>query len=407
MIKAVLLDLDDTLITTRIETFFPTYLQELGKYLSHLAPPDQFVERLMVAFYKTLNAYEPSRPLYERLIERFAVDGGFAPAELESQFAAFYDERYGVLRPFIQPRPESHRLLKELFGNGLKVAVATNPGLPITAIQQRMAWGDIEASDYPFALITSLEEMHFGKPSAEYYAEIALRLDVEPGEAIMVGDSWEDDIVGAAEGGLHTYWVTESSANPPDPSVPLDDCGPFAQFVRAVEAGWLGRIGCEDSGRSALMSRLAAYPAALDALRRPHPREVLECCPGLDEWSARDIVCHLRDYELDARERQRRILDESDPFLSANLAPWAAGAGYQDVPFGEALGEFVRRRAETLAWLRTVPGEDWARSARDAIFGPTTFLEMVGFLTEHDRTHLHQMHDAIEFALSVCASDEV
>ena len=405
MIKAVLLDLDDTLIATRIDTFFPLYLRELGEYSSRFAPPEEFIERLMGAFYKTIRAYEPSDPLYPRLMRHLTSAFGIDEAALDLHFDAFYGERYGALRGNIQPRAGSLRLLDLLFERGIQVVVATNPGLPYAAISQRMAWGGIPPERYNFALITSLEEMHFGKPYAEYYAEIAARLDVEPGEALMVGDDWGNDIVGAAEAGLHTYWVTPGNAQPPLGDVPLDGCGTYEQFIDAVDAGWLDTLICEDSGRTALIHRLAAYPAAVDAVRRPHPRAVLECCPGEAEWSSRDVVCHLCEHEREERTRLQRILTESNPFLSANASSQAAGGRYQDMAFEEAFKSWVEHRADTLAWLRSIPAEDWVRPARDAIFGPTYFQEMVGFMAEHDRTHLHQMQDAIAYALTACEGE--
>jgi hypothetical protein len=55
-----------------------------------------------------------------------------------------------------------------------------------------------------------------------------------------------------------------------------------------------------------------------------------------------------------------------------------------------------------VAWLEGLTAEAWERPARDAIFGPTYFGEMVGFIVEHDRTHLRQMRTTIDEALRMC-----
>jgi hypothetical protein len=34
--------------------------------------------------------------------------------------------------------------------------------------------------------------------------------------------------------------------------------------------------------------------------------------------------------------------------------------------------------------------EFWARKARHAIFGPTNFLEVLGFVANHDQMHIQQ-----------------
>lgn len=403
MIKAVLLDLDDTLITSDTDNFFPTYLRELGRHAAALGPPEQFVKQLMGSFEQTLYQYDPARPLYERLMERFSAEAGHELATLEPLFVSFYSDVYQSLRDWIQARPASRRLLEWLFARDYTVVVATNPGLPEVAIHHRMRWGDIAPEQYDFDLITTLESMHFGKPRAEYYAEIVLRLGVEPDEAIMVGDDWAADLVGAATAGLHTFWVTPDGAEPPDDSVQVSGFGTYESFVEKVLGGWLDTLPSgEGSSRSSLLCRLAAYPAAVDAVRRPYPRAVLECSPAEGEWSARDIMCHLRDHELQVRANLERILQETNPFLSANTDPWAEGEHYRRVPFEQAFEVFVSRRAATVEWLKSLPEATWKRQARDAIFGPTCFEEVVGFLAEHDRTHLQQMKDAIEYARTAC-----
>jgi hypothetical protein len=40
--------------------------------------------------------------------------------------------------------------------------------------------------------------------------------------------------------------------------------------------------------------------------------------------------------------------------------------------------------------LKEQKQEMWSRRARHAIFGPTNFLEVVGFIADHDRLHIQQ-----------------
>jgi hypothetical protein len=43
-----------------------------------------------------------------------------------------------------------------------------------------------------------------------------------------------------------------------------------------------------------------------------------------------------------------------------------------------------------LKTLKEQSQEMWFRSARHAIFGPTNFQEVVGFIADHDRLHIQQ-----------------
>ncbi len=410
MIKAVLLDLDDTLITTHTETFFTGYLDALSQYVTARLPafgtPDQFLGVLMGSFGEVVAAADPTRTLYVALMDRLAQRTGLSTAAMSPVFDGFYRERYPELVTTIAPRAESKRLMDCLVDQGYRIVVATNPGLPETAIRQRMAAGGVAAEAYPYELLTSLETMHFGKPRPEYYAEILLRLDLHPCEAIMVGDDWVNDMTGAAAIGMHTFWLAKPDSVPPDKSLRLSGSGSYPQFVSMVESGWLELIEPKRSECDALLTRLAAFPAAVAHLVETYSRDVLECRPAEDEWSVRDTIDHLRDHDLNERQRLSRILSADNPFLSTMAATPDDSARFLAVDVYGALQTFATERGEMVNWLRAIPDKEWDRPARDAIFGPTTFEEMVRFVAAHDRTHLHQMQDSIVYALGACGTPE-
>ena len=47
MLKALLLDLDDTLLVNPMEPFIRAYFQALGAHMAHLVPPERLLEELM------------------------------------------------------------------------------------------------------------------------------------------------------------------------------------------------------------------------------------------------------------------------------------------------------------------------------------------------------------------------
>ncbi|MGZ6316847.1 MAG: DinB family protein, partial [Anaerolineales bacterium] len=56
----------------------------------------------------------------------------------------------------------------------------------------------------------------------------------------------------------------------------------------------------------------------------------------------------------------------------------------------KATAAFAAARSETLRRLQALPESTWDRAARHAIFGPTNFTEVVGFMADHDRLHVQQ-----------------
>lgn len=409
MIKAVLMDLDDTLVISQTSEMFPAYLKDLGIFCKELGEPAAISGLIMQAYLAALNEYDPSRPLFERFNAHFAKGLQSQHDGYSALFDRYYREAYGKLvQQYVTPQVGAAELVRWLIDHGYRVVVATNPGLPRAAIINRLEQGGLSPDLHPFSLITTLEGMHFGKPQPEYYEEILIKLDIEASEALMIGDDWENDMAPALAAGLGTYWLTDQGAASPDRAVQIDGHGSFAEFGARVRAGWLATLRPHNAGHRMLIHRLAAFPAGVSAAIEGLSREVLECVPGHHEWSARDIICHLRDH--DAEEdliRLKKIQTEERPFISGNYDPWSHAHVYSDTDVHQALTEFIHYRGEMVRWLASLPEEVWTRPARHAIFGPTTFEEMVRFATEHDRTHLRQMRDAIAHAVTVCGTGAV
>jgi len=120
--------------------------------------------------------------------------------------------------------------------------------------------------------------------------------------------------------------------------------------------------------------------------------------PTPEDWAMIEIICHLRDTEREIYPMQIKLFkDQNEPFIPRpDTGVWASHRHYLHEDGISALQEFNDARRETLALLKTVAAEDWKMKARHAIFGPTTFREVVGFMAEHDRLHIQQAWSALK-----------
>jgi FMN phosphatase YigB (HAD superfamily) len=318
------------------------------------------------------------------------------PREVVAEaFEIFYAVDFPTMFDRISPRPAAIQLLDWLFANDYTVVVATNPVTPESAIHQRMAWGQIPITRYPFALVTTLETMHFAKPNPEYFDEVIARIGAKPEETLLVGDHWERDVVGAIAAGLNTFWITNEKTPPNNQAINPDGTGTIEVFADLVLSRRLDELQSQPRTRTALLHQLAAMPAAIDTLLREYPVDAIERKPSDSEWSVQDVISHLGCHELsEDRLWLETILSEENPFISATHSLQTRTP--RPKPAAEELRAFAELRAETVAWLKTLPDGAWTRRARHSIFGPTYFEEMIGFMVEHDRTHLHQMRVALE-----------
>jgi FMN phosphatase YigB (HAD superfamily) len=71
------------------------------------------------------------------------------------------------------------------------------------------------------ALVTS-EELGCAKPAAAIFENALARLGVTANEAVMVGDSWPNDVVGATNAGIRAVWLNRHGAPCPDPSLAVE-----------------------------------------------------------------------------------------------------------------------------------------------------------------------------------------
>jgi hypothetical protein len=114
--------------------------------------------------------------------------------------------------------------------------------------------------------------------------------------------------------------------------------------------------------------------------------------PTREDWALNEIVCHLRDTEREIHQLQIKLLMEREgAFIPRpENAVWANEREYLHVHGPTALAEFATARLENLQTLKELGDEMWSRKARHAIFGPTNFQEVVGFIANHDRLHIQQ-----------------
>ena len=127
--------------------------------------------------------------------------------------------------------------------------------------------------------------------------------------------------------------------------------------------------------------------------------------PDTRNWSAKEIVCHLRDVEELFQVRFHTMVALDEPRIlvlaaSANdLEPWRIGGPighpldparwaeerqYLRNDAREALAAFRRRWGEVLALLRVLSPSEWQRGGVHLARGRLTIADWVASLTAHD-----------------------
>jgi FMN phosphatase YigB (HAD superfamily) len=388
MTITLLLDLDDTLLDTNIQAFAPAYFSSLSAALAEAVPPEVMLPALMGGTKAMMQNEDPSLTLREVFDAYFFPKLGQPREALQEKIERFYDETFPTLRYVANQRPEAVAFVQWAFSAGHRVAVATNPYFPLKAVQHRMRWAGLPPEEYPFALVSSYETFHFTKEATAYFPEFLAQMGWPEGPVVMVGNDLEMDLLPARKAGLPVFWVREGheDANPDIPQ------GSFVDLRAWLETTDPASITPVFSTPEAVVNILRSTPSALATLTASLPSDVWTRPPAAGEWCLNEILCHLRDVDAEVNlPRLQKMLAEENPFLPGVVSDvWAAERQYSKQDGRRALTDFLETR-QALLGLFNGGQALWSRPARHAIFGPTTLLELAGFMAGHDRAHIQQV----------------
>ncbi len=239
-IRALLFDLDDTLLINDMEQFARPYFQALVARMSRVCAPRPFMEALQVGTEVMLRNDGCNGVNAQVFADAFFPRLGRNPQEIMPHLESFYQQEFETLQRYTERDPLAHKLVSLAFERGYQVAVATQPIFPLTAIRARLRWAGVGDDLFPYDLITSYEEMSACKPNPLFFGAILQRLGRKPEECLMVGDSIEADMP-AAQLGIKTFWVDRGRIAAPPANVASAQ-GNLADLIRLIETGGIDEL---------------------------------------------------------------------------------------------------------------------------------------------------------------------
>ena len=217
MLKAILFDLDGTLLPMDQNVFAKTYFLKLLEYNAPLGyMPDRFMAG-MKAGIGAMVANDGSRTNHEAFWAAFsAVCGKDMPNDRE-HIDGFYTEAFDQIRAVCGFHPLAAETVRSLKDRGLRVILATNPLFPRIATQKRIRWAGLTPED--FELYTTYEDIGTCKPNPDYYREVLARTGLDASECVMVGNDVGEDMMAGAQAGLRGFLLTDCLINTPGADV--------------------------------------------------------------------------------------------------------------------------------------------------------------------------------------------
>ena len=211
-IKAILFDLDGTLLPMNQDAFIKKYFAEITAYLVKNAnyEPQKFTGAMIKGIEAMIKNDGTQTNEYAFWKVFSSVYGGDKVRQDYPLFERFYDERFINTKTECGFSGKSREIVDYLKSQNIKLVLATNPVFPYVATHARIGWAGLKAED--FALITTYENVGYCNPNPAYYVDIAKRIGVDPTECLMVGNDTSDDL-SAKKAGMDVFILTPCLIN--------------------------------------------------------------------------------------------------------------------------------------------------------------------------------------------------
>ncbi len=145
---------------------------------------------------------------------------------------------------------------------------------------------------------------------------------------------------------------------------------------------------------AAIIGRLRANAAAIEALVEGMDRTQAGWKPAADQWSILEVVNHLADEEVeDFRTRLDFTLHRTaTPWPPIDPPRWAVERAYASRDLGESLARFLAARADSIDWLEALQKPDWSSVYEHPKLGRIRAGDLLISWVGHDHIHIRQIN---------------
>ena len=144
-----------------------------------------------------------------------------------------------------------------------------------------------------------------------------------------------------------------------------------------------------------ILTRLREAPPRIAALTDGLEPAQLRLQPAPDEWSANDVLAHLRACADVWGGCIATIIAEDRPTIRAiDPRTWVERTDYRQLEFQPSLDAFARQRDKLLASLESLTDDGWPRAATMTGAGRPIERTVQSFaqrLARHERPHIRQI----------------
>ncbi len=231
-LKAVLFDLDGTLLPMDMDTFVNAYF---GLLVKKLAPLGYNGEKLIASIWsgtKAMVLNNGKKTNEEVFWDYFCSVFGKEAINDQPVFDEYYRNDFNKVKEVCGYNEKANVTVKILKEKGLRLVLATNPIFPKIATQNRAKWAGLDINDFEF--YTTYENSYFCKPNLEYYKYILDKLNLNAEECLMVGNDVSEDLI-AEILGMKVFLLDDCILNKENKDVSAYNKGNFDELLKYID----------------------------------------------------------------------------------------------------------------------------------------------------------------------------
>ena len=191
MIKAVIFDLDGTLVPLKDDEFVKMYFSLLCKKLVPLGYDKDILVKTMLTGNKMMKLNDGRASNDVVFWNEFAKVFGDEKRADERYFHDFYLNEFNNIKSILGEKLDSKKVIDFCKSKGLKTIIATSPVLPIEAMVARIGFVDLKEDDFDY--ISHYSNSNYAKPNPKFIEEVLEKNNLKPEEVLYFGNSEKED----------------------------------------------------------------------------------------------------------------------------------------------------------------------------------------------------------------------
>lgn len=205
MLKAVIFDLDGTLLPMNEDEFTKGYFSLLCKKLSACNyEPDELINTVWRGT-KAMIMNDGTKTNAEVFWNVFYEKYGQKGLNDKALFDEFYVTDFLQTKAFCGENSSAKTIITEIRKAGIETILASNPVFPKEGMLTRMAFVNLTESDFDY--VSDYETSHYAKPNPKFLLEILEKNNLKSDETIYFGNSEKEDLIPATAAGIKCFLV--------------------------------------------------------------------------------------------------------------------------------------------------------------------------------------------------------